>query len=150
MEFDLWGFSSAPFLRLPASPFGFALAFFCALASLTWLAVTLSTFRRLNFRQWLIFFLLLALAVFFGQTFIVRVPANILPPPGVPFEPQRPGLALFVLLPVFLAGGWLGVGPALLVGFAAGLSRAVWETYSVITPFEYTLLAGVVAWCMRQ
>jgi len=150
MEFDLWGFSSAPFLRLPASPFGFALAFFCAAGVFGWLALTAGTFRRLTLRQWLILFFLLALAVFLGQTFILRVPANILPPPGVPFEPQRPGLALFVMLPLFLAGGWLGVGPALLVGLAAGLSRAVWETYSVITPFEYALLAGLAAWCLRQ
>lgn len=150
MEFDLWGFSTAPFLRLPASPLGLALAALFAVATLGALVLSAGGFRRLNLRRWLLFILLLGLAVFLGQTFLVRVPANILPPPGVPFEPQRPGLALFVLLPALLAGGWLGVGPALLVGFAAGLSRAIWETYSVITPFEYALLAGVAAWCLRQ
>src|SRR5437879_5805095 len=82
--------------------------------------------------------------------FILRFPANILPPPGVPVESRRPGLVLFVLLPAFLAGGWLGVLPAMAVGLAAGLARAGWETYSWITPFEYMLLAGVVAWATRQ
>ena len=55
-----------------------------------------------------------------------------------------------MLLPAFLAGGWMGVVPAMAVGFAAGLARAGWETYSWITPFEYMLVAGVVGWCARQ
>ncbi|MCC7358984.1 MAG: HAMP domain-containing protein [Anaerolineales bacterium] len=150
MDFDLWGFSTAPFLRLPTSPFGLGLAFACALLTLGVLVYQAASFRRLSLRQWLLLGGLLALAVFLGQTFLVRVPANILPPPGVPVAPQRPALALFVLLPVFLAGGWLGTGPALLVGLAAGLSRAIWETYSVITPFEYALLALLSGWALRQ
>ncbi|MBI4770530.1 MAG: PAS domain-containing protein, partial [Chloroflexi bacterium] len=58
--------------------------------------------------------------------------------------------ALFILVPAFLAGGWLGAGPGLVVGLLTGFSRAVWETHSLVTPFEYTLVAGVVAWCVRQ
>ena len=50
----------------------------------------------------------------------------------------------------FLAGGWLGIGPAMVVGGVTGLARALWETPTVIhsafTPFEYALLAGVLAW----
>jgi two-component system, OmpR family, phosphate regulon sensor histidine kinase PhoR len=150
MSFEFSGFDGAPFLDLPPGPFGYVLVGIYALGLLAVLAFQWPTFRRLNRRQWLAFAGLTLLGVALAQLFILHIPANILPPPGVPTEPQRPGFALFALVPAFLAGGWLGVGPALLVGFATGLARALWETYSLVTPFDYAIIAGMVAWCVRQ
>jgi PAS domain S-box-containing protein len=150
MSFDLWGFSGSPFFSAPAGLFGFGLLAVCALLALIALYTNLDSLLRLNRRRWLILIGLAAAGFLLAQLLILRVPADILPPPGLPAEPQRPGFALFVLLPAFLAGGWLGVGPALIVGFLTGLSRAAWETYSVFTPFEFMLVAGAAAWAMRQ
>lgn len=150
MEFDLWGFTASPFFNAPAGLHGYAILAVCLAGVLLWLALSLPSFARLQAWQWLALAGLLAAGVVLAQVFILRIPANILPPPGLPAESRRPGLALFVLLPSFLAGGWLGVGPALLVGAATGWSRAAWETYSYLTPIEYALVAGVVAWCVRQ
>jgi PAS domain S-box-containing protein len=150
MEFDPWGFSSSPFFRLPVGPHGYLiLALYVAGAALA-LAASLRTFARLKAWQWLALLGLALAGLVLAQVLILRIPANILPPPGQPTEPQRPGLALFALLPAFLAGGWLGVGPALLVGAVTGYSRAAWETYSYLTPVEYALVASLVAWCLRQ
>src|SRR5687767_10031693 len=150
MSFELWGFSGNPFFSAPAGLFGFGLLTLCALGAVFFLYRSLGSFARLALQQWLVFAGLLLAGFLAAQIFILRVPADILPPPGLPAEPQRPGLALFALLPAFLAGGWLGLGPALLVGLVTGFSRAAWETYSVITPFEYMFVAGAAAWAMRQ
>jgi len=149
MIFELTGFGNAPFISAPAGWFGFALMVFYALVTLAALALNFD-FGRLRARQWLGLATLACLGFLFAQLFILYFPANILPPPGLPAETQRPGLALFALAPAFLAGGWLGVGPAVVVGWLTGLSRAVWETRSLATPFEFALLAGVVAWGARQ
>lgn len=150
MSFDLWGFSGNPFFSAPAGLFGFGTLTVCALVALFYLARSLGSFARLNARQWQAFAGLLLAGFVLAQLFILRVPADILPPPGLPAEPQRPGFALFALLPAFLAGGWLGLGPALVVGLVTGFSRAAWETYSVITPFEFMAVAGAATWAMRQ
>ena len=150
MSFDLWGFSKSAYLSPPAGAFGYGLVVAYAVIGLLALARSLGPVRRLKLWQWVAFFILMLAGPLLAQTFILRFPANILPPPGVPVESVRPGLALFAWLPAFLAAGWLGIAPALLVGFATGLARAGWETYSWVTPFEYMLLAGAVAWAVRQ
>ncbi len=150
MTFEFSGFDGVPFLGLPAGLFGYVLVGVYALGLLAALAFQVPTFRRLTGLQWLGFVALTVLGAALAQLFILHIPANILPPPGVPTESQRPGFPLFVLIPAFLAGGWLGVGPALIVGLFTGLARAVWETYSLVTPFDYAIVAGVIAWCLRQ
>src|SRR5690606_4993346 len=87
------------------------------------LARSAHSFRRLRPAHWLALMGLAVAGFVFAQLFILRVPANILPPPGLPVETRRPGLALFALVPAFVAGGWLGTGPALLVGLATGVAR---------------------------
>ena len=150
MSFEFWGFTQAAFLSPPAGLFGYIFVILYASVGLLALIRNLGSLGRLKARQWLALFVLLAAGVLAAQLFILRFPAQILPPPGIPLESRRPGLALFVLLPAFLAGGWLGVLPAMLVGFATGLSRAGWETFSWFTPFEYMFVAGAVAWLVRQ
>lgn len=150
MQPILFNFGNGPFLGLPTQLFGYVLLVFYSLLTLILLFRSGRTFQALTPGRWLGLAILIGLGVLLAQTLILLFPANILPPPGVPVETQRPGLSLFAYVPIFLAGGWLGVGPAVLVGFVVGLTRAAFETYSLITPFEYALLAGVVAWCLQQ
>lgn len=150
MSFDLSGFANSPFVSLPAGMWGYGLVGAYALATLVALGWTLGDWRALRPRHWLGVVLLAGLGAALAQLFILRFPADILPPPGLPAEPQRPGLAFFALAPAFLAAGWLGAGPAIVVGLATGFSRAAWETYSLVTPFEYALIAALVAAALRQ
>jgi len=126
MTFDLAGFGGLPFISAPVGFFGYALMVFYALVALSTLSLNLSDFGRLRLQGWVGFIALALLGVVLAQLFVLHFPANILPPPGLPAEIQRPGLALFALIPAFLAGGWLGIGPAVVVGWLTGLSRAIW------------------------
>jgi len=151
MNFELWGFTLTPYIELPASLYGYVII---ALWSGVWLVAlwqNRAEFQKLTTRQWTATAGLAALGVLGAQLFIFHLStANLLPIPGFPAEPRRPGLALLAFVPAFLAGGWLGVVPALLIGFVTGLSRAAWDTYSAATPFEFAFIAGLVAWCARQ
>jgi len=105
MSFEFWGFNQAAFLHPPAGFFGYILLFLYLLLAGVALLRGLPALARLKAGQWLGLLVLLAAGFVLAQLFILRFPANILPPPGVPVESRRPGLALFVLLPAFLAGG---------------------------------------------
>src|SRR2546425_3810617 len=130
MSFEFWGFNQPAFFSPPAGFFGYALVLCYAALGLFALFANLRALSQLKPAHWLALLGLVVAGVLLAQLFILHFPANILPPPGVPAESRRPGLALFVLLPAFLAGGWLGVAPAMAVGFVAGLARAGWGTYS--------------------
>src|ERR1700682_5720589 len=133
MSFDLWGFNKSAYFSPPAGTFGYLLVGLYALVGLWALVANLASIRRLKPWQWAAFLCLMLAGPLLAQTFILRFPATILPPPG---------------RPVSLAAGWLGIAPALLVGLVTGLARAGWETYSWLTLFEYMLFAGVVAWAL--
>jgi PAS domain S-box-containing protein len=148
LSFDFSGFWGNPFISAPPGLFGWGLiAFFTSLALLG-LVTHQRTFQLT--RRWVAFLTLLTAGVLLAHLFILRLPVTILPPPGIPVEPRAPGLPLFALLPAFLAGGWIGIGPAIVVGLATGLSRAAWESYSMLTPLQYAFAAWLFAWCVRQ
>jgi PAS domain S-box-containing protein len=150
LSFDLWGFTGPLFFSAPPGLLGWGLIAFFTSLILLGLVGSFNSIVRLSARQWLGFVLLLWAGGLLAQLLILRIPATILPPPGLPIEPQRPGLALFALVPAFLAGGWLGVGPALIVGVATGVARSGWESYSLLTPLIYGFAAWLFAWCVRQ
>ncbi len=150
MTLELIGFDGPPFVSLPPNLAGYGLLGLYGLLALVSLAFTARDFARLSGGKWLVFLALTLAGAALAQIVVVHLPANILPPPGVPTESRAPGLALFALVPAFLAGGWLGVGPALFVGAVTGAARSAWDTYSLITPFEYALVGGVVAACVQQ
>lgn len=149
MRLELLGFFESAFLQAPGV-FGFLLLGFYAIVALVIFVANFNHWRQLTRWQWVGVLGLSALGFFCGQFFILHFPANILSPPGLPLESQRPGFAPFVFIPAFLAGGWLGIGPALVVGLITGLSRSLWETYSLLTPLEFGLIAAMMAWGMRQ
>jgi PAS domain S-box-containing protein len=150
MSFDLSGFSNALFISPPAGVLGYVLVALYGLGLLAVFTITLPEWSKLRWTQWLAFVGLAAAGAVLAQLFILRFEANLAPTPGLPIVPRAPGLALFALVPAFLAAGWLGIGPAVVVGFVTGCARAGWETYSAITPFEFALVAGLVAAAVRQ
>lgn len=150
MTFDGWGFDAGWHLSQPTGFVGYILLLLYSLVAIGILAATREDWFKLRASQWLLVIALAGAGVLAAETLIVRFPADILPPPGIPVEPQRPGLALLALVPAFLAGGWLGIGPALVVGFLTGLTRAGFETYVGYTAFEYAFLATAVAGAVRQ
>ncbi|MBL8093479.1 MAG: HAMP domain-containing protein [Anaerolineales bacterium] len=150
MLFDFWGFGAGWHLSQPAGFVSYILLIFYSLFAVGVLAATRNDWLKMRAGQWLTVLVLAAAGILAAEALIIRFPADILPPPGVPVEPQRPGLALLALVPAFLAGGWLGIGPALVIGFLTGLMRAGFETYVAFTAFEYAFLAAMVAGAVRQ
>ncbi|MBI3762517.1 MAG: HAMP domain-containing protein [Chloroflexi bacterium] len=129
---------------------GYALLLLYVFAALAILALTYREWLKLNGWRWGLFVLLLVLAPAF-ELVLLRLPGDVLlPPPGLPQEPHGAGLALLGAVPIVLAGGLLGVGPALVVGFAAGLTRGLLDTFSLLTPFETAFLAALTAAFLRQ
>jgi len=150
MDFLDPGFTSAWYLRPPQGMLGYVLLGVYTFALLVTLAGTWRSWLGLRPRQWLGFLLLCVAGGALSQLLLLRFPFELPPPPGLPIEPRAPSLPLLALAPAFIAAGALGGGPALVVGLLTGLGRAGWETYSVLTPFEYAFVAGLVSWCVRQ
>ncbi len=161
MSVDPWGFKSAFYLKPPPGVLGYILLGAYGLVLLLGLVASFSSFRRLSAKQWLGLVVMLTLGGLAAQVLVVHIPAgDILSTPGAPNIPERPSLALLALIPAFVAGGWLGSGPAVLVGFATGVARAAWEApgasqsasviHSAFAPLEYAFLAGILAWCVQQ
>jgi signal transduction histidine kinase/HAMP domain-containing protein len=97
--------------------------------------------------------ILLAILVTFpiGGMTILRItaftPASI---PGLPVTPLLPVGGLFLVAWFILAGAFLGPLPGLLIGLSAGMVRAVWGTHQIATALEYSLIAWMIASCLRQ
>lgn len=150
MSFDPFGFSLSPFLNAPAGFLGYGLLAFYILSLFAALFVTRADWVKLHPLHWFGLILLVLAGFALSQLFVLHFEADVLPPPGQISDAPAPGLALLVLVPAFFAGGWLGIGPALIVGLITGLGRALWESYSVFTPFEFAFIAGAVAAGLRQ
>jgi PAS domain S-box-containing protein len=150
MDFLDSGFTSAWYFRPPQGLLGYGLLVAYLLILLGALVLTRRDWVSLRPRQWLGVLLLSVAGGALSQLLLLRFPLDLPPPPNLPIEPPDPSLPLLALVPAFLAAGALGSGPALIVGLITGLGRAAWETYSVLTPFEYAFVAGLFSWCVRQ
>jgi two-component system NtrC family sensor kinase len=73
-----------------------------------------------------------------------------IPVPGLPMEIKSPVLMFFSAVPWVLAGGLLGPLPAAALGFLSGLLLGIFETHSLFTSLEFTLLAMLYAVAVRQ
>jgi PAS domain S-box-containing protein len=70
--------------------------------------------------------------------------------PGLPVIPPQPFAPLLGVLPVAVAGAWLGPGPALLVGLVNGILRAGTTTGSIADPFRLALFGSLIGFLLRQ
>ncbi|HEX9680645.1 MAG TPA: ATP-binding protein [Anaerolineales bacterium] len=155
MSVELWGMESPFHLGLPLRLSGLvALAFLSAVLLLVFAfggRRRAADETRLSSARFAVWAGLIVFAPFAAQLFLIRLnPSTELAAPGVPFLSGGTAFSLLGDLPWMLAAGWLGVRPAIVVGLAAGLARAGWETGSVLTPVGIGLQAGLVAMALRN
>lgn len=101
-------------------------------------------FTELSRRRWLLFAGLLVAPLLVTRLLVLTVPIpGLLPPPNVPFEPSCLAVPLLGAVPVFVAGTWLGVGPALLVGLVSGILRVDVMAGGIAAP-SYLVFWGVM------
>ena len=103
-------------------------------------------------RAWGLFIALLILVPITSLFIGIRLPAgSALPLPNFPAD-YSPGssMMLFSAIPWTLAGGFLGPLAAALLGLFAGILRGAWDTYSLFTALEFTLLAVLFSASVRQ
>ncbi|MBS3783880.1 MAG: HAMP domain-containing protein, partial [Anaerolineae bacterium] len=75
---------------------------------------------------------------------------NLLPAPDIASAPLEPFAPLLGMLPLVVAGAWLGPGPGFLVGLAKGILRVGMTTGSVAAPFHLGLFGFLVGFLLRQ
>ncbi len=110
---------------------------------------SLRTFRGLSRARWGLFIVLLLTSV--PSNVVLLLPlSSMLPLPALPQAQPLPPLPLLGLLPVLLAGAWVGVGPALLTGLAGGAARWLLAGGRITQPTEMALFAALAALFMQQ
>lgn len=151
MSIDIWAASEFPYLELPQQAFGYALAALYTVVLLVWLARHAKCFGKLDPPRWWLLIGLILAAPVLEEALVIRFPVrHLLTPPGVPSDIQSPAFSLLGAFPFVVAGGILGVGPSIVIGYVAGLARGGWQTHSLLTPFETATLAGAIAWLLQQ
>lgn len=151
MPVEFWGATAPPGFLLPQRPLIATFLLFLYLLSITYLIYNQrKSFLGLTPRYWLATLLLSLAGVVLSQLFIIPVTAEGQLPPLISTQNPRVTIALFAALPMFLAGASLGVGPALIVGFFTGLSKALWGAHQIFDPFYFALSAAFAAWWFSQ
>ncbi len=142
------GIWRSPYIELPVrQPEGWLVLALYILGGLALIMGQRRTFAHLGGRRWIVFFLLLGLAVWLNN-FLPYPVSTYSPMPDQPQETPAMFVPLLGLAPVLLAGIWLGIGPAMVVGAVAGLVRAAfvtaWAT-QIAEPMVFGVLAGFLA-----
>jgi len=149
LSFEVWEVNGWPYLSSPANWLGYVILFGYAAVVTIALIKSFPDFFKLKGWQWGLLFGLIILTPITSTALWIRFPGTVAPP-GLAIEPRGPTLALLGYAPVVMAAGFLGPGPSLLVGLAAGLARGGWDTYTVTTVFDVAIAAGVMSWLMWQ
>ncbi|GAB4161055.1 MAG: hypothetical protein Fur0021_33780 [Candidatus Promineifilaceae bacterium] len=152
MPLELWGAGGLPEISLPQRP---VLAYALLTLYLVGLGVAIyhyrTDWRQLQQRRaWLWTAALAAAALLLSQLFpFAFTAAAALALPGTSQMPAVVG-APFGLTPLLLAAITLNPAAALVVGFASGLGRALWQTHQILTPFHFALVGVLAGWLCRQ
>lgn len=148
---ELWASLLESRLVPPERPLiGYALLSLYAILFLVLLGRSRASLKPLTRRR------LLALA---GLGLAAPFAGRLLPLP-IQFENQLPPLAavqnpattltLLAAIPSLLGAATLGPAAALLIGFCAGLGRALWQSHQLFDPFHYALSAYLAAVWLQQ
>ncbi len=142
---------SLPALPTPATLAGW-LGWFVLLAGVLWGVYRWRHYQSvLDQRAWMALGLLVVLTPLAALFFGLRLPAgSALPVPNLPAEPRGPTLMLFSSIPWVLAGGMFGPVAGAAFGFGAGIFRLLWDTHSIFTPLEMSLLGLAFSVAVRQ
>jgi len=142
-------FNAGPFFDTPYQLVGW-IGWFVMAALILWVARKDLTRQRTSL-IWKYFFALGIMAIvstlFFG---FELPPYSKVPLPNIPGEIQPPAVMVLMMVPIMLAAGILGTWPAAVLGFIAGIFSALWNTHSVFTPLEISVLAVVISLALRQ
>jgi len=150
MQLEIWRSWAHPVFLEP-NTWGYVLLGLEVLLSLVILAISRRDFSKMGRRQLLLLVGCLAAPIVLERLFVLRFSGrNLLPPPGVPFAPAEPLAPLLGVLPIVVAGAWLGPGPALLVGLSKGILRAGMTTGTITEPFGFAFLGFLVSFHLRQ
>ncbi len=153
MRFDLFGDWNNPYLSLPVE--SKALVGYLLLA--LYLAILLFAFYRhrreigqLSAAKVIVWLILILASAIFSNTVEFHLFGAWFPPAqGASLEPVGHDLPLLAHIPILLAAG-LGLIPAVLVGLAGGLVRALFETHRTFHMFEVALFGLVASYLIRQ
>lgn len=142
-------FDAAPFFDTPYQLLGW-IGWFVMAALILW--IVRQNLDRDRPRQFWKILLLLGIMTIISSLFLgFDLPLNRkVPLPNIPGEIQSPSVMAFVMIPLLLTGGILGVWPAAVLGFVGGIFSALWNTHSVFTPLETSSLAVLLTLAMRQ
>jgi PAS domain S-box-containing protein len=122
-----------------------------ALVALVLLVGRRKDFTALGWRRLPLFVGLLISPLFANHLLVLSFNQISLPsPPGVPVLPSHPRVPLLGALPLIAAGAWLGAGPALLVGLAAGVLRVGMASGGMLDPFYFMFFGFLVGFFQRQ
>ena len=125
-----------------------------ALEALLGLAIVLAyrrDFTHLSRSRLILLFVCLAAPPLLDHLLVIEFARHsLLPPPGVPFVPPRPFAPLLGMVPLVVAGAWLGPGPALVIGLVKGGVRVGMTTGVASAPFYVAILGFLVGFLLRQ
>ena len=109
-------------------------------------------FLRIGDWKRLPLFLLLLISPFLtNHLLLLNFPAShLLSPPGVPVSPIPPFAPLLGAVPIFIAGVWLGAGPALLIGIVVGVLRTGMSRGGPLEVFYFGGYAFLVGLFLHQ
>lgn len=137
-------------MSLPARQLaGLLLLAFYSLALIVALVRTRRSFRLVAGR-WLLFLVLCLLALLLNNVLAWYYPIDRPPVPDRPQEASSLPVPLLGSLPLLLAGGWVGAGPAIIAGILGGLMRALFINGQASQAFEFAFLGLILAFLLRQ
>ena len=138
-----------PLLVFPERPDGYVIWAIFMLLALGALIAAWRTFSGLSRSQWVGFLFLLVISVPLNSILVLPLTA-VMPLSSLPRVAQVAPVSLLGLLCALLAGAWMGIGPAIVVGFASGATRWLLAGGRVTQPAEIALFAAIAAICMQQ
>jgi PAS domain S-box-containing protein len=150
MKLEIW----KPWFRLAFLELGiweYILLALYALSVVVLLIRSRRDFLRLNRGRLLSFIGLVAGALLLNHILVLDLPSpDLLPPPNIPLAAPELLVRLLGMLPVFVAGAFLGSGPALLVGLASGILRADMTVSGIAEPLHLALYGYAIGFVLRQ
>ena len=151
MDFALFVFDNLHTLVFPSQILGYLLEGVYLLLVGRFFFVYRQEWRNWPLARWAGLVAALGLGFVASGLFLVFLPGpEILPLPNLTEIPDLPGVPLLGVLLIFVAGIGMGVGPAILVGGAAGLGHALGLSGRGTQVVEFALLAAAVAFLLRQ
>ena len=140
-----------PLVFREPNAWGYALLVFESLLSLALLLLARRDFCRLDGRRLLLLVVSLLAPLASEHLLVVEFAGRrLLPLPGIPVAPPEPLAPLLGMLPIAVAGAWLGPGPALLTGLVKGILRAGMTSGAPVESVPLVLRGFVVGSLLRQ